>query len=191
MIRYLVYLLTPYLSTHAAYQHEGWYSNVQEAFVPVSSVLKTSIEISGDGSTAVTENGEVVEWTSEDNYMFRLTAFREPLLDWLFRRPSPISPKNRLNEVGVRVHVYNCLPNPIWQVIALVESGLRDVSVSRPAARVSWGISVPGLCQSLHQKVHDAFRMGQETLNMLFTCGLMLWQIILLWSMTNSSTCVC
>ena len=33
------------------------------------------------------ESGHVVEWSSEENYLFRLTAFRDQLLDWVNTRP--------------------------------------------------------------------------------------------------------
>jgi methionyl-tRNA synthetase len=29
------------------------------------------------------ETGSKVEWTEEQNYRFRLSAFREPLIEWL------------------------------------------------------------------------------------------------------------
>lgn len=33
------------------------------------------------------ETGHLVEWSSEDNYLFKLTAFREQLLDWVNTQP--------------------------------------------------------------------------------------------------------
>ncbi len=33
------------------------------------------------------ETGNVVEWSSEENYLFRLTAFREKLLEWINTKP--------------------------------------------------------------------------------------------------------
>lgn len=36
---------------------------------------------------ASTETGTRVEWMEEENYKFRLSAFREPLLEWLTSKP--------------------------------------------------------------------------------------------------------
>lgn len=33
------------------------------------------------------ESGHVVEWTREDNFMFRLTSFRDRLLEWVETKP--------------------------------------------------------------------------------------------------------
>jgi len=60
------------------------------------------------------------------NYHFRLSAFREPLLEFYKKNPSWIKPEHRMKEV-----------------IDAVESGLEDLSVSRPANRLTWGIRVP------------------------------------------------
>jgi len=73
------------------------------------------------------ETGREVEWTSETNYHFRLSAFRTPLLEFYEKNPSFIVPPSRMAEVV--------------QSVAL---GLKDLSVSRPVERLSWGIRVPG-----------------------------------------------
>ena len=33
------------------------------------------------------ETGHVVEWTNEENYMFRLSSFRDRLLQWIDSKP--------------------------------------------------------------------------------------------------------
>lgn len=33
------------------------------------------------------ESGHIVEWTREDNFMFRLTSFRDRLLEWVETKP--------------------------------------------------------------------------------------------------------
>jgi methionyl-tRNA synthetase len=73
------------------------------------------------------ETGSEVEWSSETNYHFRLSAFRDNLLDFYTANPTWISPEHRMKEV---VHA--------------VESGLDDLSISRPYDRLAWGIRVPG-----------------------------------------------
>jgi methionyl-tRNA synthetase len=68
-----------------------------------------------------------VERIKEKNYFFRLSKYAPRLLEWYARTPSPVQPESRRNEVR-----------------SFVESGLRDLSVSRKAASVRWGIPVPG-----------------------------------------------
>ena len=67
-----------------------------------------------------------MNWISEVNYHFRLSAFRDRLLEHYRGNPTFIIPASRMTEV------YN-------QVLA----GLDDLSISRPADRIKWGIPVP------------------------------------------------
>lgn len=73
------------------------------------------------------ETGAEVEWSSEQNYHFRLSAFRDKLLDFFKANPEWITPEHRMKDV-----------------VQAVESGLEDLSVSRPYERLQWGIRVPG-----------------------------------------------
>ena len=83
----------------------------------------------------VLENGQKVcpihqrpvESVKEKNYFFRLSKYAPRLLEWYAQSPSPVQPEARRNEVR-----------------SFVESGLRDLSVSRLASNVKWGIPVPG-----------------------------------------------
>ena len=68
-----------------------------------------------------------VERVKEKNYFFRLSKYAPQLLEWYAQTPSPVQPESRRNEVR-----------------AFVEGGLRDLSVSRLATAVKWGIPVPG-----------------------------------------------
>lgn len=95
-------------------EHSGWYCSNEEAFFPESSVK--------DGRC---ENGHPVERTTERNYFFRLSKYETPLLDLYRSNPEFVRPKTRLNEV-----------------VAFVEQGLKDLSVSRSA--IKWGIPFPG-----------------------------------------------
>lgn len=67
-----------------------------------------------------------VEWTSEKNYHFRLSAFREPLLEFYRHNPEWVQPESRMKDV-----------------VQAVESGLEDLSISRPSSRLTWGIRAP------------------------------------------------
>lgn len=72
------------------------------------------------------ETGGEVEWSSEENYHFRLSEFREPLLQFYKDNPEWITPAHRMKDV-----------------VQAVESGLEDLSISRPSERLTWGIRVP------------------------------------------------
>ncbi|HMD41967.1 MAG TPA: methionine--tRNA ligase [Candidatus Acidoferrum sp.] len=66
-----------------------------------------------------------LETITEENYFFKLSAFQKPLLDFYRKNPDFIQPESRRNEV-----------------IAFVEGGLKDLSITRTTVR--WGIPVPG-----------------------------------------------
>jgi len=95
-------------------EHSGWYCQTEETFIPENQVK--------DGRD---QDGHPVEKTSEKNYFFKLSRYTEPLLEHYRRNPDFVRPRTRLNEV-----------------VAFVEQGLRDLSVSRTA--VKWGIPFPG-----------------------------------------------
>jgi methionyl-tRNA synthetase len=66
-----------------------------------------------------------ITWTKEDNYFFKLSAFRDPLLKLLDEHPEFVQPEIRRNEIR-----------------NVLKEGLQDVSVSRPQRE--WGIPFPG-----------------------------------------------
>jgi methionyl-tRNA synthetase len=65
-----------------------------------------------------------VERVTEENYFFRLSAYRERLLEHYERHPEAVEPDTRRNEV-----------------LSLLRGGLQDFSVSRTNFR--WGIPLP------------------------------------------------
>jgi methionyl-tRNA synthetase len=97
-------------------RHEGWYCPPCETFY-------TEKELGAGKICPV--HGTVVEWKSEENVFFRLSKYQQPLLDLYAQRPGFVRPESRRNEVR-----------------SFVESGLRDLSVSR--ANLEWGIPFPG-----------------------------------------------
>ncbi len=105
--------------------HEGWYAVSDEAFYPPTQVKAVRGE-SGKEEMVSLETGAKVEWSQETNYKFKLSSFQQPLLKWLRENPKAIQPKQKYEEV-----------------LAEVEKGLEDLSISRPASRLSWGIPVP------------------------------------------------
>ncbi|MFI1996979.1 methionine--tRNA ligase [Actinoplanes sp. NPDC020271] len=73
------------------------------------------------------EHGVVPQPVTESNWFFRLSRYREELLDVLESGRVRIEPPARRNEV-----------------LAFVRAGPADISVSRPASRAAgWGIPVP------------------------------------------------
>ena len=86
--------------------------------------FKTGKEVEG-GKCPLHPTLELRE-VSEENYFFRFSAYENKLLEYLARTDSII---------------------PDWrrkEATAFVKSGLEDFSISREAARLSWGIPVPG-----------------------------------------------
>ena len=68
--------------------------------------------------------GRPAELVSEENYFFRLSAYQGKLLDLYAKNPQFVVPDFRFNEVK-----------------SFVESGLRDLSISRKS--IKWGIPWP------------------------------------------------
>jgi methionyl-tRNA synthetase len=81
--------------------------------------------------------GRPAELISEENYFFRLSAFRDRLLELYERHPEFVQPDYRRNEVR-----------------RFVKSGLRDISVSRK--RLKWGIPWPDDPEQVFYVWYDA-----------------------------------
>jgi methionyl-tRNA synthetase len=95
--------------------YEGMYCAGCEAFYPESQLVEGRCP----------DQGHPVERVSEESYFFRLSRYAEPLLRHYRDRPEFVRPATRLNEVR-----------------SFVESGLRDLSISRTS--ISWGVPFPG-----------------------------------------------
>ena len=99
-------------------RYEGWYSVRDEAYYDESELVE------GEGGEMLSPQGTPVEWTVEESWFFRLSAYEQQLLD-LLEKPGFLRPESRRNEM-----------------VAFVKAGLRDLSVSRTS--FDWGIKVPG-----------------------------------------------
>jgi methionyl-tRNA synthetase len=99
-------------------RYEGWYSVRDEAYYDESELVE------GEGGDRLSPQGTPVEWTVEESWFFRLSKYQDQILD-LLRSPGFLEPASRRNEM-----------------IAFVEQGLRDLSVSRTS--FDWGVKVPG-----------------------------------------------
>ncbi|KAK7200124.1 methionyl-tRNA synthetase [Novymonas esmeraldas] len=108
-------------------KYEGWYSVSDESFLTAQNVAD-GVDKDGKPCKISLESGHVVTWVEEENYMFRLSAFRERLLQHFHDNPTCIVPEHRRREV-----------------VKTVEKGLFDLSISRKRESVlNWSIPVPG-----------------------------------------------
>ncbi len=94
--------------------YEGPYCVSCEAFKPEKDLV--------DGLCPV--HGTKPEWIREKNHFFRLSKYRQPLLDHFAAHPDFLQPDVRRNEI-----------------LKLLEGGLEDISISR--AGQLWGIPLP------------------------------------------------
>lgn len=95
-------------------EYEGWYCAGCEAFVTESELV--------DGKCPVHQKKP--EKIKEKNYFFRLTNYRQKLLNHIEKNPDFIQPGARRNEV-----------------ISYVRDFMEDISISRES--VKWGIKLP------------------------------------------------
>ncbi|MDH5225088.1 MAG: methionine--tRNA ligase, partial [Actinomycetota bacterium] len=94
--------------------YEGLYCVSCEAYYTEDDLIEGNCPI----------HGRPVEQMREQNYFFRLSAYRDRLLDHYAANPTAIEPEQRRNEV-----------------ISLIEGGLQDFSISRTT--FDWGVPVP------------------------------------------------
>jgi len=100
-------------------RYEGWYSVRDEAYYDESEL------ITGEGEEKLSPQGTPVEWTVEESWFFKLSAYQQKLLDHYVANPDFIRPETRRNEI-----------------VRFVEGGLSDLSISRTS--FDWGVKVPG-----------------------------------------------
>ncbi len=94
--------------------YEGWYCVSCEAFKQEKDLV--------DGACPVHQRPP--QWIREKNHFFRLSSYRQRLLDHYAAHPEALEPEIRRNEI-----------------LRLLEAGLEDISMSRTGQ--AWGIPVP------------------------------------------------
>jgi methionyl-tRNA synthetase len=99
-------------------EYRGFYSTRQETFL-------TDKDRRPDG-TFDPIYGDVTELV-EENYYFKMAAHQQWLIDYVDKNPDFIQPSYRRNEV----------------LGFLKNNDLEDLCITRPAARLAWGIPVP------------------------------------------------
>lgn len=117
--------------------YEGYYSTTDECFYPSSRITSHPTR---PNTKISTETGSIVEWSSEVNYKFRLSKFREVLLaHYSAAAELNARAEEGLVSRGVHPDVYQ---NAVIQDLKMEH--LEDLSISRPRDRIEWGIPVPG-----------------------------------------------
>ncbi|TDL28964.1 hypothetical protein BD410DRAFT_811933 [Rickenella mellea] len=109
--------------------HSGWYSVSDECFFTNAQIDLKIDEPTGQTVHFSKETGNVVEWTEEVNYKFRLSRFRTMLMHHFKSNEQAIKPYEQYQQI------INYLET---------DSNISDLSISRPSSRLSWGIPVPG-----------------------------------------------
>ncbi len=98
--------------------YKGWYCISDELFLPEDVPLQ-------EGEYKICPDcGKKADIISEECYFFKLSAYRDRLLDFYAKNPTFVRPPSRMNEV-----------------VSFVRQGLKDLSITRTT--VKWGIPVP------------------------------------------------
>nr|CAI5858281.1 unnamed protein product [Callosobruchus analis] len=105
--------------------YEGYYCVQDETFLTEAQLKEVTCQ-NGDTLLVSLETGHPVEWTKEENYMFKLNSFRDDLIRWL-----------KSDENLVRPKIFRKI------LLDMLNNDLQDLSVSRPSSRVHWAIPVP------------------------------------------------
>ena len=97
--------------------YEGWYCTPDERFWTEKEIVEGKCP----------DCGRPVERISEDNYFFLMSKYQARLIAHIEQNPNYIRPESRRNEV----------------LGFLRSQTLGDLCISRPKARLSWGIELP------------------------------------------------
>jgi methionyl-tRNA synthetase len=98
--------------------YEGWYCP-NEGFKNASDLHETAA-----GWQCPNHPGIALQWLTEKNWFFRLSAYQERLERWFLENPTAVQPDYRRNEM-----------------LGFIRGGLEDFSISRAGA--TWGIPFP------------------------------------------------
>lgn len=96
-------------------EYEGWYSVSEEQFFTEKDLVNGK-----------SPNGKEVTLVKETNYFFKMSKYQQRLIDYIEKNPEFIQPDYRKNEV-----------------LGFLRQPLQDLCISRPKARLSWGIPLP------------------------------------------------
>ncbi len=96
--------------------YDGWYCPYEERFWTEKDLV--------DG--ACPECGRATRRIAEQNYFFRMGRYQEWLVEYVAHNPGFVIPEARRNEV-----------------LGFLQKPLADLCISRPRARLAWGIPLP------------------------------------------------
>ncbi len=99
-------------------KYSGWYDVRQEEFVPEGQI---------DPARTKSDHPQAYQKLEEENYFFKLSRYTERIKKAIETDELTIYPETRRNEI-----------------LALLNEGLEDISVSRPKDKLAWGVPVPG-----------------------------------------------
>lgn len=106
-------------------EYTGWYSVSDETFVPDNMVGDGVDPKTNEPCKIYKETNNRVEKITEKNYMFRLSKYKNQILEYISQKDF-IIPEFRQNEI-----------------IKFLETNIGDLSVSRKKSVSNWGIEVP------------------------------------------------
>lgn len=99
-------------------KYSGWYDVRQEEFVAEGQV---------DPARTQPDHPQAYRKLEEENYFFKLSQYSDRIKQAIESEELRIVPKSKRNEI-----------------LSLLNEGLEDISISRPADKLQWGIPVPG-----------------------------------------------
>lgn len=100
-------------------KYVGWYCTGDEEFF-TETVVKENNGICPD-------HDRPYEKIEEENYFFRLSNYGEQIRAAIKSNDFAVVPETRRNEI-----------------LSFIDSGLDDISISRPRDKIDWGVPVPG-----------------------------------------------
>ncbi|MEK9195836.1 MAG: methionine--tRNA ligase [Patescibacteria group bacterium] len=99
--------------------YTGWYCTGCEEYKSEAHVKETN--------GVCPDHNRKYERLEEENYFFALSKYQSQIKQAINSTSMLVTPETRRNET-----------------LSLLESGLDDISISRPKDKLSWGVSVPG-----------------------------------------------
>jgi len=99
-------------------KYVGWYDVKEEEFIPESKA---------DPARMKPDHPQAYQKLEEENYFFKLSKYTEQVKKAIESDQLHIVPKTRKHEI-----------------LAVLQEGLEDISISRPKEKLDWGVPVPG-----------------------------------------------
>lgn len=100
-------------------KYTGWYCTGDEEFFS-ETVVKENHGVCPD-------HNRPYDKIEEENYFFKLSKYSDAIKESIELNAFKIVPDTRRNEI-----------------LSVIDSGLEDISISRPKSKIDWGIAVPG-----------------------------------------------